>query len=129
MTDFYRNKLADNYRLAVSGLFNVPAADTYDIIRIPRWGFVYDAFFEVITLDGSGGTVTVGFKGNGESASVDYFFTNTETAPGTEGMKNPVSTGFGKYFSDASGTITVTVAGTAFTVALFRVIIGYSVIQ
>lgn len=129
MTDFFRNKLADNYRLAVSGLFNVPAADTYDIIRIPQWGFVYDAYFEVITACTATATITVGFKGNGESATADYFFTNTETAPTVEGIKTPVSTGFGKYFSAASGTITVTVAGTALVAGLFRVFIGYSMIQ
>ena len=131
MVDRFSHKLADNYMLAMSGLFTAPAAATYDIISIPKWAFVYDLFFEMVTLDSSGGTITVGFKGNAETPAydVDYFFTNTETAPATAGMKNPVSTGFAKYFSGAAGTMTVTVASTAFTVAQFRVFAGYMVIR
>ena len=68
MVDRLSHKLADNYKLAMSGLFTAPAVATYSIISIPQWAFVYDLYFEMVTLDTSGGTITVGFKGNGEDA-------------------------------------------------------------
>jgi len=130
MTDFFRNKLADNYKLAMSGLFNVPTiSSTYNIIRIPHWAFVYDVFFEVETLDGGGALIEIGFVGNGDTADPNYFFTTTEGVLSAAGILTGVSTGRAKYFSDASGVITLTTNATAVTTAQYRVFVGYSVIQ
>ena len=129
MTDFYRKKLADNYKLAVSGLFNVPTiSTTYDIIRIPRWAFVYDVFFEVDTLDGGGALIEVGFKGNGDTADPNYFLTTSAGVLSAAAIIRPDGK-FAKYFSTASGVITLTTDGTAVTTAKYRVFVGYSVIQ
>ena len=130
MVDFYRNKLADNYKLAVSGLFNVPTiSSTYDIIRVPHWAFVYDVFFEVVTLDGGGALIEVGFKGNGDTADPNYFLTTTEGVLSAAGIIRPGTGAYAKYFSSASGTITLTTDGTAVTTAQYRVFVGYAVIQ
>ena len=129
MTDFYRNKLADNYKLAVSGLFNVPTvSSTYDIIRIPHWAFVYDVYFEVVTLDSGGALIEVGFKGNGDTADPNYFLTTSAGVLSAAAIIVPDGK-FAKYFSSASGTITLTTNGTAVTTAQYRVFVGYAVIQ
>lgn len=129
MTDFYRNKLADNYKLAVSGLFNVPVVSTtYNIIRIPRWAFVYDVHFEVVTLDGGGALIEVGFVGNGDTADPNYFITTSAGVLSAAAIIVPDDK-FAKYFSTASGMITLTTDATAVTTAQYRVFAGYSVVQ
>jgi len=42
MTDKFSHKLADNYKLAMSGLFIHPTADTYNLVRIPMCALVDD---------------------------------------------------------------------------------------
>lgn len=129
MTDFYRNKLADNYKLAVSGLFITPTiSSTYDIIRIPHWAFVYDVYFEVAVLDAGAAAIEVGFKGNGDTADPNYFITSSAGVLTAAGIIVPDGK-FAKYFSTASGTITLTTDGTAVNTAQYRVFVGYTVIQ
>jgi len=133
MTDFYSNKLADNYKLALSRLFNISADGTYDIVRIPRWALVDDVWLEVTTAClPVTATVTIGWKGNQESAQTAGFMTNDIAKPYDAGMKRAQKESLlsfpGKYFGNSGGTVTVTVAGTL-TAGVFRVFVGYSVIQ
>lgn len=133
MTDRFSHKVADNYRLEVSGLFIIPSADTYDIIRIPKWGFVHDVWLEVTAVCTALGTITVGWKGNGESAQTAGFISNDIARPERAGLKRAQQDNLlsfpGKYFSGGSGAITLTVAGTTLVVGQFRVFAGYSVIM
>lgn len=133
MTAKYSHKLADNRMLAVSGLFIIPAADTYDIIRVPKWGFVMDVWLEVTVACTAGATITVGWLGNGETAETAGFMSNEIAAPQTLGLKRAQKDNLvsfpGKYFGDGSGAVTITVAGTALVVGQFRVFANYSVIQ
>jgi len=133
MVDFYRNKLADNYKLALSGLFNIEADGTYDIIRIPRWAFVDDVWLEVTTAClPATATVTIGWKGNTETAQPAGFITNDIAKPDVAGLKRAQKESLlsfpGKYFGAGSGTVTVTIAGTL-TAGVFQVFAGYSVIH
>lgn len=133
MTDRFSHKLADNYKLGMSGLFIIPAADTYDIIRIPKWGFVEDVWIEITATCTLLATVTVGWKGNGEAAQTAGFMSNDIVAPQVLGLKRAQKDNLltfpGKYFSAGSGCVTVTVGGAALAVGQFRVFAGYSVIQ
>ena len=133
MTDRFSHKLADNYKLAMSGLFIIPSADTYDIIRIPKWAFVEDAWLEVTVACTAGATISVGWKGNGETAQVAGFMSVDLTKPTETGLKRAQKDNLlsfpGKYFGDGSGAVTITIAGTTLTAGKFRVFAGYSVIQ
>jgi len=132
MTDLYSNKLADNYMLALSRLFNVPAADTYDIVRIPHWALVDDVWLDIVTACTGDGTLTIGWKGNQETAQPQGFMSNDIAEPSAIGMKRAQKDNLltfpGKYFGNSGGTVTVTIGGTA-TALVCRVFVGHSVIQ
>jgi hypothetical protein len=135
MTDKFSNKLADNRMLAMSGLFITPDDDIYDIIRIPHWGFVSNVWLEVTTAYIAGTpSITIGWKGNKETAVPAGFMTSAIAKPAEVGLKVAQKDnleGFpGKYFSVGSGAITVTIAaGSASTEGNFRVFCEYTVIQ
>ena len=133
MTDRFSHKLADNYMLAMSGLFIIPAVDTYDIIRIPKWGFVDDVWIEITATCTLLATITIGWKGNGETAVPAGFMSNDIVAPQVLGLKRAQKDNLlsfpGKYFSAGPGAVTITVGGTALVVGQFRVFAGYSVIR
>lgn len=132
MTDRYSHKLADNFKLAASGLFIIPSTDTYDIIRIPRLALVSDVWLEITTACTATATITIGWKGNGETAQTAGFMSNTIAKPTETGLKRAQKddmTSFpGKYFSGGSGVVTITVGGTTLSAGQFRVFAGYSVI-
>ena len=135
MSDKFSNKLADNKMLAMSGLFITPTADIYDIIRVPHWGFVSNVWLEVTTayVDGTP-SITIGWKGNKETAVPAGFMSNEIAKPKELGLKIAQKdnlTAFpGKYFGAGSGAITVTIAiGGASTEGNFRVFAEYTVIQ
>lgn len=135
MADKFSNKLADNRMLAMSGLFITPDADVYDIIRIPHWGFVQNVWLEVTVAYVAGTpSITVGWKGNKETAVPAGFMSSDIAKPGELGLKiaqkDSLAAFPGKYFGAGSGAITVTVAaGSATTEGNFRVFCEYSVIQ
>lgn len=135
MADKFSNKLADNRMMAMSGLFITPDDDTYDIIRIPRWGFVSNVWLEVTTAYVAGvPSITIGWKGNKETAVLAGFMSNDIAKPKELGLKiaqKDALTAFpGKYFDAGSGAITVTIAaGGATTEGNFRVFCEYTVIQ
>ena len=133
MTDKYSNKLADTYKLAASGSFIIVANATYDIIRIPKWALIDDVWLNVTTAClPVTATVTIGWKGNGETAQTAGFMSNDIAKPFEAGIKRAqrdnLLTFPGKYFGTAGGTVTVTVAGTL-TAGIFQVFVGYSVIR
>lgn len=135
MTDRFSNKLADNRMMAMSGLFITPDDDTYDIIRVPHWSFVSNVWLELIpAYIGGVPSITIGWKGNKETAIPAGFMSNDIAKPLEAGLKLAQKdnlTAFpGKYFGDGSGAITVTIAaGGATTEGNFRVFCEYTVIQ
>lgn len=114
--DYYAHAAADNIRLAKSKLILAPADGTHNIIRIPRFAFLIDVFFNLITpySGTSTGAVTVGFCGNGVSADVDGILVDSAISSEATGMSRMVSgsaaASEGYWFKDASGAITLTVS-------------------
>ncbi len=135
MTDRFSNKLADNRMMAMSGLFIAPDDHTYDIIRVPHWAFVSNVWLEVTTAYIAGTpSITVGWKGNKETAVPAGFMSNDIAKPEEAGLKVAQKDNLeafpGKYFNAGSGAITVTIAaGGATTEGNLRVFCEYTVIQ
>ena len=130
MINVLANRAADNFRLMRSGKITLSADETYAAVKVPKKAFVVGVWLEIITAfddQTTDGTITVGFSGNGETADADYFMDNTAAAPLVTGMKEVTK---GKWFSDASGLITVTANDNDSTVNPFiRVWVLYSVIH
>lgn len=130
MVNVLANRAADNFRLMRSGKITLSADETYAAVKVPKKAFVVGVWLEIITAfddQTTDGTITVGFSGNGESADPDYFMDNTAAAPLVTGMKEVTK---GKWFGDASGLITLTVADNDSTVdPIVRVWVLYSVIH
>lgn len=124
------SRAADNIRMMRSGKVTLSADDTYQVLKLPKKAFVVGVWLEIITAfddQTTDGTITVGFSGNGETADADYFMDNTAAAPLVTGMKEVTK---GKWFSDASGLITVTANDNDSTVdPVVRVWVLYSVIH
>ena len=124
------SRSADNIRMMLSGKVTLSADDTYYVLKLPKKAFVVGVWLEIITAfddQTTDGTITVGFSGNGETADADYFMDNTAAAPLVTGMKEVTK---GKWFSDASGLITVTANDNDSTVnPVIRVWVLYSVIH
>lgn len=124
------SRSADNIRMMRSGKVTLSADDTYYVLKLPKKAFVVGVWLEIITAfddQTTDGTITVGFSGNGETADADYFMDNTAAAPLVTGMKEVTK---GKWFSDASGLITVTANDNDSTVnPVVRVWVLYSVIH
>lgn len=124
------SRAADNFRIMRSGKVTLSADDTYYVLKLPKKAFVVGVWLEILTAfddQTTDGTITVGFSGNGETADADYFMDNTAAAPLVTGMKEVTK---GKWFSDASGLITVTANDNDSTVnPVIRVWVLYSVIH
>ena len=124
------SRAADNFRIMRSGKITLSADDTYQVIKLPKKAFVVGVWLEILTAfddQTTDGTITVGFSGNGETADADYFMDNTAASPLVTGMKEVTK---GKWFSDASGLITVTANDNDSTVdPVIRVWVLYSVIH
>ena len=124
------SRSADNIRMMRSGKVTLSADDTYYVLKLPKKAFVVGVWLEIITAfddQTTDGTITVGFSGNGETADADYFMDNTAAAPLVTGIKEVTK---GKWFSNASGLITVTANDNDSTVnPVIRVWVLYSVIH
>lgn len=139
MTSYVGTAAADNMRLYRSKLLADPSAATYDMIKLPRYSFLKDVWLYVVEA-GSATDVTVGIKGNGASADVDYFMTATESDVGNTGYKrarivtdlgdgDDVSLMFpGLWLNTAAGMITITI-GTTLTTGQFYMFADYSIIH
>jgi hypothetical protein len=125
-------QFADNYRIAKSQTVYY-AAGTYNLIEVPKYSFVHPVWLSVDTAyAGTSVTVTVGWKGNGESAQVAGFMSNNIADPSIVGMKlaqkDSLIASPGKWFNNGSGVITLTVGGIP-TAGKCKVFVAYSVIQ
>lgn len=134
-TDFYTHAFSDNFRLAKSKYLREPVDDIYSIIAIPKFVLVSDIWL-LIDQAYVGGipSLTIGWKGNGETADPEGFM-SAVVADCTElGLKRAqheaLTTFDGKYFNGGSGAITVTVVnGSCTTAGRFFVFCQYSVIH
>lgn len=133
--DLFTTQFADNSRLAKSKTVLTPAAETYNLVRIPKFAFVSDVVFWVQTA-GSSDTVSIGFVGNGETANPTYFLTTADASATIAGFKR-AKYAFGpgdfvsfdgKYFQTGTGMITMTV-GTTQTTGVFYVFVDYNVVH
>jgi len=132
MTDRYTHSFSDNIRLAKSKVLKgVVTAATYNIIRLPKYAFVTDVW-ALISTACSETDVTVGWIGNGEAAQTTGFLSDTIMDAGVTGLKraqHDTLVAFeGKYFSAASGAMTLTV-GTAWTAGEVIILCQYQVIH
>lgn len=129
-TDFYAGKLSDNTYIAASKVLNGKSDGTYNLIRLPKYAFVTNVWVNITTVFAGGiPTMTVGWIGNGSTASAAGFMTDTEAAPTVLGIKAATSlaTFFGKYFSGGTGAITCTIAGTP-TSGICQFFVHYGII-
>lgn len=137
MPSYVATAFADNFRLAKSKIITDPDADTYDMIQIPKMAFLKDVWLYVQEA-GSATDVTLGMKGNGAVADVDYFMTATESDVGNTGWKRAyLQTGAGVdlnnipfpglWFTGGAGMITLTF-GTTLTTGIFFVMADYTII-
>ena len=135
MVDFLSTRASDNMRLARSKRLVELADGIYSIINLPRFSFVKQIWLYITQAyaGGSGGTASIGFIGNGESADPDGFMDTAwaggrvagykmmsgDTQPGSKGM----------WFNEASGQITITLSdGTDTTLLIGYVFAEYSII-
>ena len=134
MADFYLpGGGSDNFRLVRSKHIVAPlVAGTYGVIRIPKFAFVRNVWVLVGTV--VTGTIvenTIGFNGNGETADTDFFFAASDAlgldagVQSSDGGTMPFS---GKWFNNASGSITITAAD-AWTAGKIIVFAEYSVLH
>ena len=135
MTDKFSHKLADNYKLAMSGLFVTTGAnaDTFNIIRIPKLAFVDDVWLEVTTACTAACTITIGYGAYGSVvAAPSGFMSNDIAKPQEVGMKRAQRDNMlsfpGRYFAAGNSILTATTTGT-FTAGVWRVFMSYSIIR
>lgn len=129
-TDMICTAAADNYRLARSKSLVELADGTYNLIRIPKYAFVDQVWFWITQAyaGGSGGSATIGFVGNGETADPDGFMDASQAGGRTTGMKlmtadtQPGSKG--KWFTTAGGLLTITLAKSTDTTLLKGVVLA-----
>lgn len=130
-TDNYTHKFADNYRVAMSKTILTPAADTHNLIRIPRYALLMDVWL-LVSAVGSSKTVSLGWSGNGESAQaagfMSYDIADVTVLGLKRAMRDTLIAFEGKYFGTAGGTVTMTV-GTTQTTGNFIVFCVYSIIK
>jgi hypothetical protein len=132
-TDAYTTKSADNFRMEASKLMLAPADGTYNLIKIPKFAFVTDAWVQIVTAFTGTASVEIGWFGNSQTAVTDGFITDDVADPTHVGMKRgfntTTSTFPGKWFSAASGAITATVLDGTGAVGNFRVFVQFTVIH
>jgi hypothetical protein len=132
-TDAYTSKAADSFRMEASKLMIAPADGTYNLIKIPKFALVVDAWVQIVTAFTVDATIEVGWAGNGETAVTDGFITDDVADATNVGMKRgfntTTSTFPGKWFSGASGIVTATVLDNSGAVGNFRIFVHFVVIH
>lgn len=136
MPDFISTIASDNFRLARSKTLQELADGTYNIINLPKFTFVHGVIFYVTQAyaGGAGGSATIGFTGNGESADPDGFMDATAADGRATGYKHSIDDGQpaskGKWFNAAGGQVTITLAkSTDTTLLIGYVFVKYSVLH
>lgn len=104
------SKSDDNLRVTRSGAVTLSANDTYALVKVPMNAFILGVWLHKTTAfdaatEGTSGTLTLGFVGNGEVADVDYFMSDETVDSDATGI---VTHDGGKHFSAAGGYITIT---------------------
>lgn len=132
-TDFYTSAFSQNFMFARSKKFTDPDDGTYNVIRIPRFGFVKNVWVRITTaFTAVGAVLTIGWSGNKEVAEPEGFMTTDVTDPTATGLKMMLDASIasepGKYFDAGSGAITVTTDDDAGTAGTFWVFADYVVI-
>ena len=134
--DFISFSASDNFRLARSKTLYELADGTYNLIQLPKFAFVDQVWFYVSQAyaGGSGASATIGWTGNATTADPDGFMDATQAGARATGMK--VMTGDtqpgsqGKWFSEGSGCVTITLDDNAETTLLRGfVFVRYSVLH
>ena len=134
-TERFGHRFSDRYMMVASRLMVAPDDDTYYVIQLPRYAFVTDVWLNITTAYvGGAPTISVGFAGNGETANTAYFITTDISEPTVAGIKcsikDTIASNRSKYFSNGSGSITVTIAaGSASTEGTFEVFAQYVLIS
>jgi len=133
MTDKFSHKLADNYKLAMSGLFIHPTADIYNLVRIPMCALVDDVWLEVTEACSALCTITIGYGAYGAvSAAPSGFMSSDIAKPQELGIKRAQRDNLlsfpGRYFEAGNSILTTTLVGT-FTAGKFRIFMSYSIIR
>ena len=129
MTDFYTHSFADNVRFAKSRTILTPSAGTLNLIRLPKNAFVKRVWLQVTTA-GSSDTVSIGYREGSTAQSAGFLSTDIAkvTVTGTkESVGDTYTACMSRYFSSASGYITMTI-GTTQSTGKFIVFCEYSVI-
>ena len=124
-TSFLGHAVADNFRLWRSKTFAAPAAATYNTFPIPRYTFVREVYIHVVTAFGAGGSVTIGFSGNDETAAASYFMDDTMSLATETGCRAALT---GKWFTASSGFLTVTTVSGA-SAGTFIVLMDCTIIR
>ena len=136
MTMFQSFSASENFRLARSKPLVTLADGTYDLIMIPKYAFVMNVWFQVTQAyaGAASGSATIGWKGNATTADPDGFMDAAWAAALVTGMKEmhgdtqPGSKG--KWFSDGSGFLTITLSkGTDTTLLIGQVFMQFSVLH
>ena len=130
MTDYAKRTMSDINWLCKSKTVTTPGDDTHDLCRIPANSMVTAIIVEKTTAyTDVGSVVTLGFKGNGETADVDAFMSSTIFAPAEVGtvstLQGAVKNSGGKYF-EKGGMVTVTSDDNAGTAGTFIVYVHYT---
>lgn len=136
MADFISYAACDNVRLARSKTLYQLADGTYNLIQIPKFGFVDQVWFYVTTAyaGGAAGAATIGWTGNATTADPDGFMDATQAGARAAGMKIMTEDGQpgskGKWFNNGSGCVTITLsAGTDTTLLVGWVLARFYVLH
>ena len=114
--DYLTQASSDNFRFARSKVIISPADGTYPVIRMPKFAFLIDLFFQLVTpyTAASSGTITLGLIGGGETADPDAFledvYIGSETAGWSRMSGGSAAQAEGFWFNEASGLVSLTVA-------------------
>jgi hypothetical protein len=123
--------MTDVSRFAKSKKVTSFSANTYYLIRIPKYAFVVDVWAKVDTAF-STEDIEVGWSGNDETAVTNGFISSSNLAAGTTGLKRAIHdtavTFPGKYFDTQGGCVTITFGTTATTGEMF-IFVQYFVVQ
>ncbi len=108
--------ITDIARLAKSIRVEDWSADTYSVIRLPKYAFVTDVW-ALVQTGFSTSDIYIGWTGNNETAVTNGFITSAALDATVTGLKRAIHdtavTFPGKWFNAAGGGVTVTFGTTA----------------
>ena len=125
-----RNKMSDVNWTVASKLIASPADGAHDVCWIPPRTFVKSvSIVKTTAYAAATATITIGFKGNGETADPDAFLISSVIDPDALGsVKSEMGAALnagGKYFSQ-KGCITVTCDDDGGAAGTFQIFVEYA---